>query len=299
MPADIDKIRSKFERFRILVIGRANAGKTTILQKVCGTTDHPEIYDGKGHRVTGTYVNEHLSCQRGYHDIENEMVFAANRGFIFHDSRGFEAGGEDEFESMKSFILKREKSKRFDERIHVIWYCLSLDEISRPISRAEEKFFGECDTRSIPVILVLTKLDAVLAIAWGQVDKSLGSKRHEAAIQLVPGIVNGAKIWDRLCKMQYPPRAEVRLQDLHKGGDCTMLLDHTSNALDDIALKQLFISTQQVHIELCIANATQYSLLPNIRRTSNDERFTLKGLQMGVSVWFPIAVGVSLCVLFG
>jgi septin family protein len=31
-------------RFRVLVIGRANAGKTTILQRVCDTTESPTIY---------------------------------------------------------------------------------------------------------------------------------------------------------------------------------------------------------------------------------------------------------------
>jgi len=31
-------------RFRVLIIGRANAGKTSILQRVCDTTDSPEIY---------------------------------------------------------------------------------------------------------------------------------------------------------------------------------------------------------------------------------------------------------------
>src|SRR6266404_1145926 len=31
-------------RFRVLIIGRANAGKTTILQRVCDTTDSPTIY---------------------------------------------------------------------------------------------------------------------------------------------------------------------------------------------------------------------------------------------------------------
>jgi predicted GTPase len=30
--------------FRVLIIGRANAGKTTILQRVCDTTESPEIY---------------------------------------------------------------------------------------------------------------------------------------------------------------------------------------------------------------------------------------------------------------
>jgi GTPase SAR1 family protein len=31
-------------QFRVLVIGKANAGKTSILQRVCDTTESPEIY---------------------------------------------------------------------------------------------------------------------------------------------------------------------------------------------------------------------------------------------------------------
>ena len=31
-------------RFRVLIIGRANAGKTTILQRVCNTTESPKTY---------------------------------------------------------------------------------------------------------------------------------------------------------------------------------------------------------------------------------------------------------------
>ena len=31
-------------QFRVLVLGRANAGKTTILQRVCETTASPRIY---------------------------------------------------------------------------------------------------------------------------------------------------------------------------------------------------------------------------------------------------------------
>ena len=33
-------------RFRVLIIGRANAGKTSILQRVCNTTGSPVIYRG-------------------------------------------------------------------------------------------------------------------------------------------------------------------------------------------------------------------------------------------------------------
>ena len=39
------KLRAKYTHFRILVIGRANAGKTTMLKRVCNTTEEPSIYD--------------------------------------------------------------------------------------------------------------------------------------------------------------------------------------------------------------------------------------------------------------
>ena len=38
-------LRAKYTHFRILVIGRANAGKTTLLQRVCNTPEDPCIYD--------------------------------------------------------------------------------------------------------------------------------------------------------------------------------------------------------------------------------------------------------------
>jgi septin family protein len=40
-------------QFRVLVIGRANAGKTTILQRVCDTTESPKIYR-RGEEVRST-----------------------------------------------------------------------------------------------------------------------------------------------------------------------------------------------------------------------------------------------------
>lgn len=43
--------RARCNQFRILIIGRANAGKTTILQKVCGTTEKPTVYNDKGKKV--------------------------------------------------------------------------------------------------------------------------------------------------------------------------------------------------------------------------------------------------------
>lgn len=46
------ELRAKCGRFRILVIGRANAGKTTILKKICDSIDEPIIYDREGVKVS-------------------------------------------------------------------------------------------------------------------------------------------------------------------------------------------------------------------------------------------------------
>ena len=48
---DFKNLQEKFGRFRILIVGRANAGKTTILRGICNSTENPEIYDGNGNKV--------------------------------------------------------------------------------------------------------------------------------------------------------------------------------------------------------------------------------------------------------
>jgi GTPase Era involved in 16S rRNA processing len=47
------KIRKKCKRFRILIIGRSNAGKTTILKKVCNSINEPMIKSWSGEKVRG------------------------------------------------------------------------------------------------------------------------------------------------------------------------------------------------------------------------------------------------------
>ena len=44
-------IREKAGSFRVLILGRANAGKTTILEKVCNTVEEPDIFDVNGIKV--------------------------------------------------------------------------------------------------------------------------------------------------------------------------------------------------------------------------------------------------------
>ncbi|KAG2063663.1 hypothetical protein BDR04DRAFT_1037373, partial [Suillus decipiens] len=175
------EIKKKIVRFRILIIGRANAGKTTILQRVCNTRENPEIYNSRGEKVR--LVKLAGRCyQRGEHDINNEMVFRSNPGFIFHDSRGFEAGGESEFDKVKEFIADRSKETKLTNRLHVIWFCIPMSEANRAFTEGEKKFFSQCDTGSIPVIVLFTKFDALYDTAYAKL-KSRKLSIQEAAEQ--------------------------------------------------------------------------------------------------------------------
>ncbi|KIM55622.1 hypothetical protein SCLCIDRAFT_134407 [Scleroderma citrinum Foug A] len=119
---DPETVRKHFDRigrFRVLVIGRSNAGKTTLLQRVCNTTELPEVFNAKGEKLDATVVQG--SLERGDHDIENELIFRSNRGFVFHDSRGFESGSVSELELMKKFIADRATTKQLAGRVHAIW----------------------------------------------------------------------------------------------------------------------------------------------------------------------------------
>ena len=51
------QLRDKYRHFRILVIGRANAGKTTLLKRVCNTTEEPCIYDEEGKNLVRFPLN--------------------------------------------------------------------------------------------------------------------------------------------------------------------------------------------------------------------------------------------------
>ena len=48
-----EQIRGECPQFRILIIGKANAGKTTILRKVCNAKPDakPIVYDAEGKEV--------------------------------------------------------------------------------------------------------------------------------------------------------------------------------------------------------------------------------------------------------
>ncbi|KAG2126203.1 hypothetical protein DEU56DRAFT_872939 [Suillus clintonianus] len=277
MDPQASKIREQLSRFRILIIGRANAGKTTILQRVCDTRKKPEIYNSAGKK-------------RGLHNIENEMIFRSNPGFVFHDSRGFEAGGDSEFDKVKAFIAGRSKETSLKDRIHAIWYCIPMDEASRSFTQGEVKFFSQCDTGSIPVIVLFTKFDAFYDVEFAQLREN-GASREEAK-ELAPKLAKESFVNGPQLKFLYnpeemlrPPKCHVCLPNMDKDdADCGPLIERTAGTLDDEALKQLFVSTQQTNLELCMKYAVEHSVMEFAGSASSTDHAEVIDK---LGAWFP------------
>ncbi|KAI6011111.1 GTP-binding protein [Pisolithus marmoratus] len=245
----------KIKRFRILVMGRANAGKTTTLQRVCNSTDNPKIFDGKGNTIDTGILQGTLT--RGYHDIEHELVFESNHGFVFHDSCGFEAGTTQQFDRMKEFVANQAAARSVNERIHAIWFCIPMTDCHRTVTAAEQKFFNECDTKHVPVIVLLTKVDALYLTAIGELlDVGLAmDEAEERAAEKQKELLEKwlAHIKQELDECRFPPKGYVSLQKMYqKNADCTALMQCTANVLNEEDLQRLLISTQQSNIVLCI-----------------------------------------------
>ncbi|KAL4072043.1 era-like GTP-binding protein [Scleroderma citrinum] len=252
--------------FRVLVIGRSNAGKTTLLQRVCNSIELPEVTNSKGGKVVylvPQYFHDLVhypmwsTTRKGHVNIEDEIIFQSNPGFIFHDSRGFEAGSEDEVKLMKKFVAERAAALILEQRIHVIWYCIPLTDYDRPIMPAEELFFNECNIANVPVIVVLTKADAMELVAIGQLrDEGLAMKEAKLrAGELTTEILNKLKtrIEAQLAGFKYPPKDCVSLSKMNKDqADCNPLLRCTVDALDEKELQKLVMSTQRINFVLNI-----------------------------------------------
>ncbi|KAF7970945.1 hypothetical protein HWV62_22519 [Athelia sp. TMB] len=254
-----DRTRLLCERFRILIIGRANAGKTTILQKVCGTTEAPITRNAKGKK-------------RGLHDIKNEMTFESNPGFVFHDSRGFESGGRDELDDVQAFIMSRSQEVKLQDQLHAIWYCIPMGD-DRPFTRAEILFFSECGTGSVPVIVIFTKFDAMDDKAFAEL-LNQGFSDDAARVQAPSHALTMFEkdIKNILYETEYPPKGHVLLrgelarkndiQELTQTADmndpqatCNELVACTANAIDDEALKLLFVIVQRINLTVCMQSA--------------------------------------------
>ncbi|KAJ7755397.1 hypothetical protein B0H14DRAFT_2540770 [Mycena olivaceomarginata] len=108
-------------KFRVLILGRANAGKTTILERLTGASMGEAEVWRNGKILPGQTVKGQI--ERGLHNIDDEIRFRSKPGFIFHDSRGVEASSATELSTVQQFVEKQSSAAEdLRTQLHVIWY---------------------------------------------------------------------------------------------------------------------------------------------------------------------------------
>ncbi|KAF8692076.1 hypothetical protein AX14_002633 [Amanita brunnescens Koide BX004] len=253
--------RYRCPHFRILIIGRANAGKTTILEKVCGVAKgtKPIIYDKNGEQLQLSETHLIPSIERGTHDIEHQITYPGSN-FIFHDSQGFESGGAQELEAAWQFVQERSTRTELKDQLHAIWYCIPMDDY-RPVLASELQFF-EKGTGNVPLVVIFTKFD-------GQINKEFAdlSDMENTDDKFQKARENAENTFQRVylpkvVNIPYPPKAYVRLEDMDLPEmNCPELTEKTADAVTDTSMHQLFVSTQMNNLDLCAKSALQ-SVLP-------------------------------------
>ncbi|KAF7333927.1 GTP-binding protein [Mycena sanguinolenta] len=290
-------LRSKCPHFRILVVGRANAGKTTLLKRVCNSVQDPEIFTPEGKRLDLAIVEG--STERGEHNIENQLVFKSNRQFIFHDSRGFESGSADEIQKVKDFITARSATRKLSHQLHAIWYCIPYGHQPAAIGsrrtvlrdfwnreRHAECFVADEELMQsflfpVPVIAIFTKFDGLIKETFNELrgrGKNISDAKngapHQAQAMLTSNFIGPLNI------TKFRPSDFVRLDDMRmEQSDCIDLINKTAHALSDDTLRLLFVSVQQNNIDLCIASA-----VTNVLRSTDDD---VRKLVREAISWFP------------
>jgi hypothetical protein len=58
--------------------------------------------------------------------IDDELVFSNHKGYVFHDSKGIESGSVEELNILKDFIRRKCGERRLKNRLHAIWFGLSV-----------------------------------------------------------------------------------------------------------------------------------------------------------------------------
>ncbi|KAJ7225085.1 hypothetical protein C8J57DRAFT_1252932 [Mycena rebaudengoi] len=146
--------------FRVLILGRANAGKTTILERVAagGAAVSEAEVRRQGELLPAQMIKG--QSERGLHNVDDEIRFPSRPGFVFHDSRGVESGSAEELETLQQFVENRSSVTDIHEQLHAIWMCIPLDE-SRELFKGERAPF-RWSKGAVPLIVIFTKRDGAV-----------------------------------------------------------------------------------------------------------------------------------------
>ncbi|KAJ6526135.1 hypothetical protein DFH09DRAFT_1188011 [Mycena vulgaris] len=146
---ETERILRDCPQFRVLVVGKSGAGKSSLI----------------GHTF-GVDVKSVSTDQRGECNIYTEIHSPQNPRFVLHDSMGFEPGNVKNLQDVKTFISDRSGARvTLKERVHAIWLCIQVPRAGgRALETGDEEIVELALTHNVPVVVVFTQHDKLLSM---------------------------------------------------------------------------------------------------------------------------------------
>lgn len=86
---------------------------------------------------------------------------------MVHDSGGFEAGTDDEFHAIETFLKGKSAAENTLAQFHVIWFCIDINS-THTLQTATEKLFLTVSkyAKDVPIVVFATKKDDLLDVSF-------------------------------------------------------------------------------------------------------------------------------------
>ncbi|CAM6098597.1 unnamed protein product [Calypogeia fissa] len=148
-----------FGTLRILVIGRPNAGKSTLVRLLLGLSDKEGPSKSSKHDITKEWSHPTLPLKIHECDMEvtPEDPNAPKQSLVKRVLKHARKHSDPEMKELEKFLNSRQNKSDFSERVHLVWFVLSaLDDQNASMA----KVFTEIGSyEQLPVLLIVTHND--------------------------------------------------------------------------------------------------------------------------------------------
>jgi hypothetical protein len=211
-----------FKTLRILVIGRPNSGKSTLIRLELGLNSKQGPQKGGKHDVAKDWSHPTLplkihECEVALQPSQAEEPNAPKLSFMKRVLKHARGNTDPDLKEVEVFLKSRQKKSDFSERVHLVWFVMSARDDQNATNARVLSEIGSYN--QLPVLLIVTHNDQDPE----GVDYSRNVEAH--LNELLQGVSNRETVMANIVKVRN---------------------DVANNRIDEEALTQVSVKTNEL-----------------------------------------------------